>query len=286
MEPPQVLVVAYGCPGLLDDALGDVASLRVVVVDNSSSHEVEEVAGRHGAIYVDPGSNLGFAAGVNRGLQEISAGHDVLLLNPDARIGAAAVGQLQERLHRPGSHLAAVAPAQRDGHGAWQRVEWPIPSPALAWAEALGLHLLPWFRSRRGQHFLTGSILLLNAEALHDVGHFDERFFLYSEETDWQRRAADHGWAVELASEVTGFHLGAATSGDEQVRETHFHASGERFIRKWYGDRGWTLYRVAVILGALLRGAMLGGDRAVRSRRRARLFLLGPLKAELHLPSR
>ena len=275
----QVLVVAFGQAALLEEAIEGVATLPVVVVDNSSDRRVEEVARRHGALYLNTGRNLGFAAGVNRGLLEIPAHCDVLLLNPDARLDAADVTRLQERLHRGGARLAAVAPVQRDGAGHLQRVEWPVPSPRLMWYEAFGLLRLPGFRPR-GRQFLTGSLLLLNADALAQVGPFDERFFLYSEETDWQRRAFELGWDVEMVGTVTGFHLGAATSTNEHVRELHFHASGERFVRKWYGDGGWSRYRAAVIVGAILRSIVLGGDAAAQARRRAKIFLRGPVKAE------
>ena len=63
-EAIDVLVVAYGAPELLDECLGAVGrSFPVTVVDNSSSPEVRTVSERHGASYLDPGSNLGFAAG-------------------------------------------------------------------------------------------------------------------------------------------------------------------------------------------------------------------------------
>lgn len=273
----EVLVVAYGRPELLEDAIRGLSQRRVVVVDNSSDGEVAEVARRYGATYIDPHKNLGFAAGVNRGLSEIPFGSDVLLLNPDARIEDADVDRLHERLHGAGVHLAAVAPVQRDPFGGLQRIEWPLPSPSLAWSEALGLHRLPGFRSRRAQ-FLAGSILLLNGAALEEVGRFDERFFLYAEESDWQRRALDLGWEVELVGSVTGFHIGAATSIDESIREIQFHASVERFIRKWHGPEGWARFRAAVIVGAVVRSILLGGDDAARRRRQALLYLRGPIR--------
>ena len=198
-EAIDVLVVAYGAPELLDECLGAVGrSLPVTVVDNSSSPEVRAVSERHGAHYLDPGSNLGFAAGVNVGLgHRAAATGDVLLLNPDAAIDGAGVIGLHRMLHsRP--DLAAVAPEQVDPvDGARARVDWPFPTPWGAWAEAVGAG-----RFRRGDEFMIGSVLLLRSEALAEVGGFDERFFLYAEETDWQRRARDLGWRIALCPDV------------------------------------------------------------------------------------
>ena len=85
--------------------------------------------------------------------------------------------------------LASVAPVQVDESGHPARVEWPFPTPANAWREAIGLG-----RRQRGSRFVIGSVLLLRAEALAQVGGFDERFFLYAEETDWAYRAHLLGW--------------------------------------------------------------------------------------------
>ncbi len=276
----EVLVVAYGSATLLEQCLGSLCDqLPLIVVDNSSDPQVREVALRHRASYVDPGHNVGFAAGVNIGT--VHRGHpaaDLLLLNPDASIGPAEVRRLQRALHaRP--DLACVAPAQSStAGGAPDRVAWPFPSPLGAWVEAIGLG-----RLRRRQDFLIGSVLLLRAAALRDVGSFDEQFFLYAEETDWQRRARDRGWSVALCPHVTAIHLGAGTGGDERARETHFHASNERYIRKHHGTLGWWVYRSGVFTGSLFRTLVLPGARSRTAAFRFRLYRLGPCRAEASL---
>ena len=287
----EVLVVAYGAPGLLDACLGSLGGvLPVVVVDNSSRSDVREVCGRHGARYVDPGRNLGFAGGVNRGLglgrgcelgrtEELggrsAADRAVLLLNPDAEIGPDSV----TRLHRylvASPHLACVAPRQVDGGGGEDdRVAWPFPSPAGAWLEALGLG-----RLRRQVDFVIGSVLLVRWTALDEVGPFDEQFFLYAEETDWQRRARDLGWGMALCTGATAVHVGAGTGGDATVREGHFHASQERYVRKHFGPGGWQVYRAAVMAGAALRAVVLPGSRGRAAATRFQLYRRGPCRVE------
>ena len=86
---------------------------------------------------------------------------------------------------------------------------------------------------------MIGSVLLLRAEALDQVGALDERFFLYAEETDWAYRAHRLGWRHAAVHEVRAVHVGAGTSGDAARREAHFHASQERYLRKHYGALGW-----------------------------------------------
>ncbi len=295
----QVVVVAYGSAELLRDSLTPlVGHFPLTVIDNSSDRAVRAVATDAGAHYVDPGANLGFAGAVNLALETLAAraadaadptrpappGADVLLLNPDARVSPAAVHALHVALHAaPG--VAAVGPAQVDGDGVDSPVLWPFPSPAGSWLQAVGLGGWHGRLPGRGrdERFVIGSVLLLRAQALAEVGAFDDAFFLYSEETDWQRRAHDAGWTSALVPTVHAAHLGGATSSDAARRDTHFHASQERYMRKHFGDRGWTSARVAVLLGSAAR-SVLPADRGRSARRRLRLYVRGPLRAERSLP--
>lgn len=278
-RPIEAVVVAYGPAEPLEKCLSALgAGIPVTIVDNSSSAETAAVAAAHGAHYVDAGRNLGFAAGVNLGLREIAnrsgAGIDVLLLNPDARIDGRSVARMHNLL-ASAPNLAAVGATQSEpDSAAVSRVWWPFPTPAGAWIEALGLGML---RRRRG--FAIGSVLLLRAEALAQLGGLDERFFLYSEETDWQYRARRAGWRIEVA-DVVATHVGAGTGGDPSAREAHFYGSLERYVLKHYGVPGWRSFRMANLFGARLRGALLPGERGAAARRRAGIFARGPVEVE------
>lgn len=278
----EVVVVAYGRPDLLDAALRPVLDLPVTVVDNSSSPEVAAVCERLGVRYLDPGRNGGFGAGVNHALaRRLDPDADVLLLNPDAVVTPDDLRRLHAAL-LDDPHLASVAPSQVDEEGRPARVTWPFPSPARVWLEAAGAGRLGRGDSRSG--YVIGSVLLLRREALAQVGGFDEDFFLYAEETDWAYRAHRLGWRHREVPEARAIHAGAATSADAVRRDTHFHASQERYLRKHFGPLRWQLARGAVIVGAAGRGALLRGDRGRGARARAALYLTGPVHAEAALP--
>ena len=272
------MVVAYGGADQLRGCLGALErAIAVTVVDNSSSREVRAVALDQGAAYVDAGKNLGFAAGVNIGLRSLLNGPpcDILLLNPDAILTRGQLGLLAAHLHLPGNErLAAVSPRLVDTNGRVQRVLWPFPSPARAWLDALGVGSL---RSRSA--FVIGAVLLLRWEAVQEVGIFDERFFLYAEETDWQRRAAELGWRSRLCTDSVARHAGAGTSDDPRRREALFHAAQEIYVRKWHGPLGWHFYRLGVLAGAVVRATVLRGDRRAEACRRAVLYLRGPAQS-------
>lgn len=275
----DVVVVAYGDPDALRRNLERLGgAYRLLVVDNSSSSATAAVAADLGARYIDPGENLGFAAGVNRGLQELDLHRgDVLLLNPDATVDPDTVEVLHRRLY-DSSDLACVAPAQRrPGWGGPSAARWPFATPGRAWAEAIGLGRLRAVRSAEGG-FLVGAVLLMRGAALDEIGGFDEGFFLYAEEADWQRRAIQQGWRVGYCPEVCAEHAGAGTDTDTERYQLRFHAAVERYVRKWHGAAGWRSYQTATILTALRRALVGRGGRRRRSLRLAALYAAGPYR--------
>ncbi|WP_344292784.1 glycosyltransferase [Agromyces neolithicus] len=272
----EVVVVAYGAPAMLRRALEPVAHLPVTVVDNSSLPEIAALCDELGVRYLDPGRNGGFAAGVNVALGDRQRpGADVLLLNPDAVISADDIAVLHRAL-RADTALASVGPAQVDEDGHVARVEWPFPSPGATWLEAVGLGRV----RRPGPGFVIGSVLLLRAEALDQVGGLDERFFLYAEETDWAYRAHLLGWRHAAVPEARALHVGGGTSGDASRRDAHFFASQERYLRKHFGAVGWQSARLGQWLGSMARSVVLSGERGRAARKRAAIYRLGPVRVE------
>lgn len=244
----------------------------MVIVDNEASPAAAEIAGAFGARYVPTPTNVGFAAGVNMGLREAWDGtRDVLLLNPDARITARDLLALQRAL-RAQPRLAAVGPRLVDDQGRCQRADWPLPSPGQVWIDALALG-----RFWRGRRFVVGAVLLLRAEALAQVGEFDERYFLYAEEADWQLRAQRLGWEVQVVDSVTATHVGGASSGDRMVRERQFQASGAAFADRWYGRAGALSMRWGSMVAAGRRAVVGSSSSRAHNRRVLRLYVRGGL---------
>jgi GT2 family glycosyltransferase len=80
-----------------------------------------------------------------------------------------------------------------------------------------------------------GACLLLRRSLLQQVGLLDERFFLYFEETDLCKRAADRGWEVHYVGEAAAIHIGSQSTEERRPSARHFIASLYRFHHKHYG---------------------------------------------------
>jgi len=281
LPPLNVVVVAYGSPDLLERCLTALGhELPVLVIDNSSSDEVREIAARDSCRYLDSGGNVGFAAAVNLALDVLGPKRgDVLLLNPDAQVGGDVARALQRTMRTDGNkRVACVSPVLSRDDGTAERVEWPFPTPGRAWLDAIGLGSVG-----RSTGFLIGAALVLRSEAIDAVGSFDERFFLYAEETDWQRRAVNGGWRTYVCRDLRARHSGAGTSSNTAVREATFHASVERYLRKWHGTIGWQTFRAGVLFGAAIR-CVVGTKRAANRQRFVR-YLRGPVRCSVALGS-
>ena len=208
----EVVVVAFGAPELLDACLR--RSGRAVPRGRGGQllgSAVRPVAEAPRGRLRRSGRNLGFAAGVNLGC----ARRRGRTRRPAAQSrrhhhARRRTSRLHRCLHgRAGPGLRGPGP-DRPGTGRQRPGGLAVPDPGRGMAGGGRPRPAP----PEATDFLIGSVLLLRAPALAEVGGFDEQFFLYAEETDWQRRAADRGWRVALCPEVTATHVGAGTGGD------------------------------------------------------------------------
>jgi len=99
--------------------------------------------------------------------------------------------------------------------------------------------------------------MLVRRTAFEAVGPFDERYFLFSEEVDWMRRATDHGWSILFTPTAECTHVGGASHGGRLFRE---NVRGHlRYLslhgRPGEAERTRRLLRAALVLrGRLHRG--------------------------------
>jgi GT2 family glycosyltransferase len=111
------------------------------------------------------------------------------------------------------------------------------------------------------------------------VGRFDERFFLYSEDEDWERRAVRRGWTVRYCPDITAEHAGGGTDASRTRVRLRLHAAIERYVRKWYGSLGWAVFRAGTLVGLGVRVAARRGAHRRSAVALCRLYLEGPDRA-------
>ncbi len=123
-----------------------------------------------------------------------------------------------------------------------------------AWRRPRRYRMLDWDHGdERTVDAATGACLFLRRAALADVGPFDERFFVYYEETDWLIRAKRRGWRTVYTPAVEAVHASAGSSPGGRARPSLLLLESQhRYAEKHFGHA----------TSALLRGALLGIDTA------------------------
>jgi GT2 family glycosyltransferase len=124
----------------------------------------------------------------------------------------------------------------------------------------------------------SGSFMLTRREAIESAGFMDERFFMYSEETDFCRRIKSAGWDICHFPWMTILHYGAKLRIDPGVESLIAH-SRMIYARKHFSAIHRALYLDALLLKHSVRfvGAGRGelGTRRRAAHRAALRTLLG-----------
>jgi GT2 family glycosyltransferase len=75
--------------------------------------------------------------------------------------------------------------------------------------------------------------MLVRREAAAEIGYFDPRFFVYSDEVDFCRRLADAGWHTLYVPESRAVHHEQLSTGTVPARRiVEFSRNRDRYMRK------------------------------------------------------
>lgn len=214
---PTVVVVSWQGVHLLPDCLESLRrqtlAHRVLVVDNGSTDGTAELlAERFPEVTVlRTGANLGFAGGVQSGIEAVTSPL-VALLNNDA---VAEPGWLAALVQTMAEHPAAAAVTSRM---LLQDTDPPLLNNTgvvlldTDYGADRDLRAAADARPEPDSVFgFSGGAALLRRDAVAAVGGFPRRFFLYYEDTDlsWRLRLA--GWDIRYESAAVVHHAHSAT---------------------------------------------------------------------------
>ena len=263
-----------GCVrSLLDDG-----AATIVVVENGGAGGAADALGelladgaKERVHIVRPGANLGYGAGVNRGLAALAGLSEsppewVLVSNPDLEVHPGALDALRRALEEnPAWALVGPRIFNDDGE------VYPSVRAFPSFTDAAGHALLAVFKpdnpfTKRynpgtpegdivtGAGWVSGSCFLARRRALEELGGFDEAYFMYLEDTDLCWRAHHAGWGVGFAGTAEVTHVqGVSTARDPYRMMVAHHRSALRFT--FHTTTGWR--RLALPLAVLVLGARM-----------------------------
>ncbi len=224
----SIIIVNYysqaklkNCLAALRAAPPVVISWEIIVVDNASGDDLGFLAERPEIRLVRSPKNRGMGGGNNLGI-EAARGRKVLILNPDTIIKGLAINTLYDYLENNPS-VGIIGPKLVYPDGTLQSSCARFPSffmPVLRrtflgdyFADSRDSFMMNDFdhNSVRAVDWLMGSCLMFRKETIGPKGktwrpRFDERYFMYFEDTDLCRTAWRNGLKVIYHPEVAVIH--------------------------------------------------------------------------------
>ncbi|HEX5379370.1 MAG TPA: glycosyltransferase family 2 protein [Phenylobacterium sp.] len=229
-----VMVLAYQSGPHLEPCLAALeaqtfADHEILLIDNASTDGAPQAAARAhpAARFIQAGSNLGFAAGMNLGARQ-ARGRWLALINPDAfadpdwleRLMAATEAFPEVRCFTS-RQLLADDPGRLDGLG-----------------DVMSITGFPWRGGYRhpdpgplapGEVFSAcGGAMLIEAGLFSQLGGFDERLFCYGEDVDLGYRLRLQGEPTLLIPDAVVRHHGGTASGGPRSDFAVFHGTRNR----------------------------------------------------------
>ena len=270
-----ISIVHHDGLAMLRDCLKSLAQFppgipyEVLVVDNASTDGAREMLAQtypHIRVICRE-QRHGFGDNHNRAI-EAARGKFLLLLNDDTLLTENALDELLQCAER-NPNAAVVGAYLANADGTLQPSCYKFPSPVRCIRENLLLtaafpHSRIFGDYRAWRHdteqevdFVGGAAMLVRREAIAQVGGFNERFFMYAEETDWQYRMMRAGWQTVFCPTARIVHFGGRSTEAMPERQfVEFNRSQVLFMRLWYGIWGVFVQRAAMIFGSVLRLAL------------------------------
>jgi len=224
-------------------------NIKLYLVDNSQDDKFRYQFLSPDIEYIFTGKNLGFGAGHNIAIRKaIGNSHYHLVLNPDIEFKTDILSELFDFMQQ-NRGVGSVMPKVLYKNGDLQYLCKRLPSPADLFLRRflpgpLKLMLNPVLQQYelRDRDYnavmdvpnLSGCFMFIRTEIFNSIGLFDERYFLYMEDTDLCRRINKYYRTVyyPLVSIMHGY----SKASYKTFKLTKFHLkSSVKYFNKW----GW-----------------------------------------------
>jgi GT2 family glycosyltransferase len=232
---------------------GKEEDFEIIIVDNDSGDNSAEFL--HNAFpeirVIANKKNLGYGAGNNIGIKQ-AKGDYVLILNPDVEMEYPEIRKMLTYIKNY-PDVGIVGPQLIYPNGQIQDSYRKFPKFCDLIIKRTNLHKFPIFKKRMTDYlmhgvnphkiqevdWLVGAALLVPRWAFKMVGYFDERYFLFLEDTDLCRRAWERGLKVMYFPEAKAIHNHQRLSQGKSWRvllnkNLYIHmSSASKYFWKW-----------------------------------------------------
>lgn len=244
-----LIIVYYNHPEQLQDFLlslkkNQTKEIKLFIADLSRNLKLKNSYGLK--IEIIPGTNKGYSHGVNLGLKAALSQDftKYCVLNYDTYLESRFVKQVLNRFKADNFFGGKIYYARgyeyhksRYQNKDLGKVLW-YAGGEINWAHATVTHR-GVDKIDQGQYnqaqvtgFIPGTLMAFTKEVIEKVGFWDERFFLYYEDTDYCVRAMKMGYKLTYDPKIIIWHKNAGITGGAGSK---LHVKHQRYSRLLFG---------------------------------------------------
>ncbi len=268
----SVVIVSYNTQEILRNCLEALfehskgVAMEVFVVDNDS-HDGSAAMVKNdfpSVMLITNHENLGFAAANNQAFA-LARGRYIILLNPDAYIRPLSLEHsiaFMDRTPMCGlcggkiiSPQGRLEPSARRFPSALSKLlTMSGLRGTFAHSPIVNYHEFGGFAHDKPMEvdWVPGTFTIVRKKMLDEIGYFDERFYIYYEETDLCMRAKKAGWTIYFIPDAEVMHIGGASSKTRKDK-TFDNKAAQVLIFRMRSE--WLYYRKNKGLVAMLAAA-------------------------------
>jgi len=246
----SIVILNYKSKNMVKECLRGIKSVgvdlkyEIIVVDNGSGDGVGKMLQENfpEVKFIASPKNIGFAAGNNLGIRT-ARGRYVMIMNPDIAVFQGSVETLVKYMDEH-QNVGIAGPKLLNPDRTVQHSVYSFPrkmTPVYrrtslgnirAGKAEIGRYLMSdWDHAdARDVDWLLGACLIVRRETLRVVGLFDERYFLYFEDTDWCRRFWEKGWKVSYVPDSIMVHFHRRESAEAHLLQSLFKKTTQAHI--------------------------------------------------------
>jgi GT2 family glycosyltransferase len=250
--------------GLVENVLQIPAQIKLFIIDNSESDKISNHIQDSRIEYIFNNKNLGYGKAHNKALAIAVSEFDYhLVLNPDIEFEPIVITRMLEYLEK-NLNIGLLMPKVLYEDKQIQYLCKMLPTPFdLIMRRFIPGFLKSIFENRLQQYELkhknydqvmevpnlSGCFMLMRCSALKSVGFFDERFFMYLEDTDLSRRINEYYKTIYYPEVSIIHHFEKGSYKSFKLLKYHILSAF-----KYFGKYGWYFDTVRDTINSTMKG--------------------------------
>ena len=275
MQELSILILTFNSAQYISECLQSIVLLykkelrsgllEIVIADNNSSDNTEELArtfiekNRESKIFfIQNGSNLGFAAGINEGMKH-ARGRYVIFLNPDAQVANRDLFKMVDFMKKnPKAKITGAKMVDYLNNNELSAGKFLTPIKLIPWMFGLERVFNLRFSPKKEQKvdFVSGGSMMVESDYFKKIGGFDTNFFMYVEDMELCFRVRKDGKQVFFYPAFRVRHKGQGSSSSAFAYINIF--KGIYLFHKKHSSRLVLFYVQLVLSMKSLLGIMTG----------------------------